>query len=292
MTAIASSRIVTVRSCPTPPQPFGQEAIVLAFRKLFPGSWFERHRFPMLEDLINQPPCTSFPQWRFEQNLEWDGPLNPALASGTGRLAWRTAEGKQAGALTQRTALPPLFQFGLDPDEHFHQARLRAAAGPLPTEAPPILDSDLEFAGHCHAHWRGRMRTNREHALRALKELKERMKSTTAVLVTHQPVAIQQVTAGRDLGLLTILLLLISWGDTGYPFGLIKGLPAVGFAPPYQVFPQQPADRLTFWKDWKPTTHPSSVVCVQVSVTPSCYRRAFLMLTKVFVLNHCAGRSC
>ena len=28
-----------------------------------------------------------------------------------------------------------------------------------------------------------------------------------------------------------------SWSDTGYPFGLIKGLPALGFAPHYGIFP-------------------------------------------------------
>lgn len=78
---------------------------MLAFRKLFPAAWFESHRFPMLEDLINQPPFTCFLQWRFERQMEWDGPLNPALAAGTGRLAWRMAEGKQAGALSQRAAL-------------------------------------------------------------------------------------------------------------------------------------------------------------------------------------------
>ena len=56
------------------------------------------------------------------------------------------AEGKQAGALNQRAALPPLLPFGLDPDQHFASAVPRATF-PLPTEQLPVLDDDLCFAG-------------------------------------------------------------------------------------------------------------------------------------------------
>ena len=34
----------------------------------------------------------------------------------------RRTEGKQAGSLNHRAALPPLLPFGLDPDEHFEAA--------------------------------------------------------------------------------------------------------------------------------------------------------------------------
>ena len=37
-------------------------------------------------------------------------------------------------------------------------------------------------------------------------------------------------------------MLLTSWADTSFPYGLIRGLPAVGYAPPYGIFPQQPAE--------------------------------------------------
>lgn len=67
----------------------------------------------------------------------------------------------------------------------------------------------------------------------------------TATLRSRQEPAIQQVTKERDLGLTALLLLLTSWADTGYPFGLIRGLPAVGYAPAYGVFPSQPAYPLT-----------------------------------------------
>ena len=58
-----------------------QEAIVLAFRKLFPGGWFSNFKFAMVEDIINGPPFTSFPAWLAAQGERWDGPLVPHLAA-------------------------------------------------------------------------------------------------------------------------------------------------------------------------------------------------------------------
>ena len=260
VTALTAARVVTVSSCPTPPLFFQQESIVLAFRKLFPEAWFQTFPFPMVEDLLNQPPFTCYPQWRFERGLEWDGPLNPDLASGPVRLAWRMAEGKQAGALSQKAALPPLAPYGLDPDSHF-QAALQRALLPVPTEAPPVLDSDLTFAGACHARWRGDLRDKRKKAIGALMELKSRMAAVTQILVSHQPHAIRAVTKGRDLGLLSLLLLITSWGDTGYPFGLVKGLPAVGYAPAYNIFPSQSAQIISMQdilQDWE--SHNSQIL--------------------------------
>ena len=98
VTAIAASRVVTVASCPVPVQPFAQESVVLAFRRLFPEPWFRNHKFPMLEDLINKPPFTCYIEWRRTEGLEWDCPLNPCMAGGQVRLALKMAEGKQSGA--------------------------------------------------------------------------------------------------------------------------------------------------------------------------------------------------
>ncbi len=260
MAAMAAARVVSVSSSPMPPQPFLQESIVLAFRKLYPEAWFQTHKFPMLEDLLNQPPFTCYLEWRAEAGMDWEGPLNPSMVGNQVRLALRMAEGKQAGALNQKTALPPLLPFGLDPDHHFTLAVDRASQ-PLPTEALPILDDDLRFAGSCSARWRGDLRAKRKQAIGALKELKARLASTTALLIQHQPDPIKQVTQGRDFALLSILILVMSWGDTSYPMGLITGLPAVGFAPHYNVFPRQPAtpiSQLEVLEDWE--SHNASIL--------------------------------
>ena len=51
-----------------------QEAVALAFRKLFPREWFSQLKFAMVEDLLNGPPFTSFPAWLAAQGERWDRP--------------------------------------------------------------------------------------------------------------------------------------------------------------------------------------------------------------------------
>ena len=41
------------------------------------------------------------------------------------------------------------------------------------------------------------------------------------------------------------MLVITQWGDTGYPYGLITGLPAVGTAPWYGIFPAQQCVQIT-----------------------------------------------
>ena len=62
-----------------------QEALVLAFRKLFPEKWFQNFKFAMVEDLVNSPPFCSYPAWLAERGEAWDGPLVPHLAAGAVR---------------------------------------------------------------------------------------------------------------------------------------------------------------------------------------------------------------
>ena len=61
---------------------------------------------------------------------------------------------------------------------------------------------------------------------------------------TCQSEAIRGVTSKRDLGLLGLFVVLMQWGDFALPHGFIKGLPAVGYAPHYAVFPHQPVEVL------------------------------------------------
>lgn len=221
---------------PITPFPWSQEAVVLAFRKLFPAQWFESVSFPWIEDLLNQPPFTLFPAWLAKQELDWDLPLVPQNASRQGRLLSRHADGQQAGAHSHRAALPPLISFGLSPDEHF-AAALAKAQKPLPFEALPPVDDDLRFVADIYGSSRGCLPAMRKQCMGVLKELKRRWAKVSRVLRHYQTPAIQAVTRQRDLGLVALLILLSSWSDTGYPFGLIKGLPAVGFAPHYGIFP-------------------------------------------------------
>ena len=162
------------------------------------------------------------------------------LADAQVRQTLRTAEGHQVGALNQRAALPPLLSYGLSPDEHFTQALHR----PLPTELPAVLDLDLVFAADYHAQQRGRLRDLRCTAVGALRELQRLWCAVGHRLRQFQHVSLQETTASRDLGFVALLILLTSWPDITYPFGLIDGLPAVGYAPCYGIFPSQPPERI------------------------------------------------
>ena len=119
----------------------------------------------------------------------------------------------------------------------------------------------LTFCRRLQCALEGDLRAKRKQAIGALKELKSRLSSTTALLVQHQADPIRQVTQGRDFALLSLLILLMSWGDTSYPMGLIAGLPAVGFAPHYNIFPLQPAQQISqldVLEDWE--SHNASIL--------------------------------
>ena len=79
-----------------------QEALVLAFCKLFPEHWFKNSKFTMVEDLINSPPFCSYSAWLAERGEAWDGPLVPHLAAGAVRQLARIGDGCQVGAMTHR----------------------------------------------------------------------------------------------------------------------------------------------------------------------------------------------
>eukprot|EP00439_Symbiodinium_sp_Y106_P041568 s2353_g5.t1 len=95
-----------------------QEDVFAAVRKLFPEQWLSGLTFPFIEDLVNGPPFDSYPRWLKEVGADWAGPCGPALAPQAVRVLQR-ADGQQAGAFSQRAALPPLLSFGLSIDEHF-----------------------------------------------------------------------------------------------------------------------------------------------------------------------------
>ena len=88
-----------------------QEALVLAFRKLFPEHRFQNYKFAMVEDLVNSPPFCSYSAWLAERGEACDGPLVLHLAAGAVCQLARIGHGCQVGAMTHRAALPSLLPF-------------------------------------------------------------------------------------------------------------------------------------------------------------------------------------
>ena len=226
-------------------------------------------------------------QWREAQGLEWDGPLNPAGWSGVTRLRQRHNEGKQAGSLYHRAALPPLLPFGLDPDEHF-EAACTMGQYPLPTERPPVMDSDLQFAAYMHAQEKDSLGAWRSRALGMLRELKRRWAPVSDRLRALQTDAIAQVTAKRDLGL-TALLVVMTHGE-------ILAIPTV-WSQGYRQLAQRLATTSsphnkaasstlpTWWRTLMNTTEPSLQSCDQAFMTTFYCHRVWWMQTRALVRN-------
>ena len=95
------------------------------------------------------------------------------------------------------------------------------------------MDLDLQFAADSMADHYGSLRELRQGAVRA--ELMSRWARVTTRLRHLQPDAIRAATQQRDLGLLGLLVVLLSWGDVTMPLGFVQGLP-VGFITLEDVF--------------------------------------------------------
>ena len=209
-----------------------QEDVFAAVRKLFPEDWLSGLAFPFIEDLVNAPPFDLYTRWLRKAGADW--------------------------------SLPPLLSFGLSVDEHFEQATARLRS-PRPTEQAPVLD--LVFAASYTAENRTNLRTLRQHAVGAVKELKRRWASVDARLRRHQAPALRRVTAARaarDIGLIALLAVLFAWPDAALPFSMIAGMPAVGFAPCYGVSPQIPVEQVSFedvMGDWRAHLRTTSPFC-------------------------------
>ncbi|CAE7261262.1 FCPB [Symbiodinium sp. CCMP2592] len=242
-------------------QLLASESVITAFRSLFPSSAFRGFVFPFIEDLVNS------------DSLGW--------------LMQRTAEGQQAGALSGRAALPPLLPFGLSPDEHFERALARGD-DPLPTEHPPVLDQDLHFAAAMTVGSLGRLRELRRECVRPLRELKHRWSQVGDHLRKLQTPAVRKVTAQRDLGLLSLFVVLLSWPDTTLPSHLLFGMPAVGTSLPCGVFPQQSFDTIPLHRLFENVD--SHNKAIQGSIRPGPHD-AFLLeqSTKDFEAGFCSA---
>ena len=218
--------------------PFSQEVVCARVRKLFPDEVFQGFQFPMIEDLINFDPFPTYAQWLFDQELAWDGSLVPQLPCQQIRQWQRTADGQQVGAVSHKSALPPLLPFGLDPDAHF-EAAVAAAHLPTPFERVPAVDPDLVFASWKTASERTKLVTIRRELVGRLKELSRRWMPVTSHLRKYQAAGVKKVTLKRHLGLVALLVVLMAWGDVSLPRDFVYGMSAVGSAPVYGVFPVQ-----------------------------------------------------
>ena len=196
--------------------------------------------------MVNLPAFNRYAEWAEGRGIPPGCPRPPSQVEKIAARAARGAEGVQLRAFSHKAALPPLVSFGLSPDQHFEKS-MEIAQGILPTEKSVMVDEDLKFAAAMMVDSRGELGRLRDEALKAVRLLKHRWRPVTARLRKVQQEGIRQVTMTRDIGLLTLLSILMLWPD--YTFGkhLTFGFPGVGHCGWSGVFPRRevtPSERI------------------------------------------------
>lgn len=162
---------------------------------------------------------------------------------------FRMALGDQTGAGACGKAAPPLIPFGLGSDGHFAEASAYQSLLGTPFEQDPLVD-DLLFAASQSASLYGKLRTERERVLRVLQELSYRWQTVTEYLRSFQPWEMAKTTAGRHLGLIRLLGILVDWPDPTFLHNLFLGFPSVGFSPHAASYTSQPAQWIPWEEIW------------------------------------------
>ena len=95
-------------------------------------------------------------------------------------------------------------------------------------EAPVVPEKDLRYVAEKLTGDQEKLLEAREDAVKDISELKQARAPVTEYMRTRQAPHIRVVTAARDIGLISLLVLLMAWPDKNFAKDLIYGLPAVG----------------------------------------------------------------
>lgn len=212
---------------------FPQEAVATAVRKLFPASWLAGVAFPMLEDLVNSPPFTSFAKWKEERGLDAD---MPTLPEKLGR-AWRTTSGHvQNTHFFKADAAPQCIPLGLTPEGHYRVARDFARSNGLPFDRQAPVEEDADFAIQWTLGNGEDLRVARGRLYGPVEELQRRMKPITEHLLQRQPRTVSMVAGAVQVGFIAAAIVLTMHRDTRQARDWIDGFGAIGAVPTTGVF--------------------------------------------------------
>ena len=214
-----------------------QQTLTETFASYFPDEVFDGFSFPYVEDLVNLPAFNRYAEWA-EQRSKPPGRSSPPSHVEKVASQARGAEGVQMRAFSHRAALPPIVSFGLDPDQHFDRS-MRLADGILPSEKAIMMDEDLKFAAFMMVSSKNDLYKLRNETIQAVRQLKHRWRTVTAKLRSVQQTNLRQVTKTRDIGLLTLLSIIMLWPDFTFGEHLVYGFPAVGHCEWSGIWPQR-----------------------------------------------------
>ena len=151
----------------------------------------------------------------------------PKPSSAASDVYKRQGMGVQYSTFSRKGAQSPLVSFGLEPDQHFDDARI-SASGPMPFECTIEPDDDITYVAHMMCGSRDCLSHIRQEAVKDVWQLKHRWSPVTKHIRKKQSQGVGRVTRARDIGLLALLVILLIWPDATFARSLVFGFTAVG----------------------------------------------------------------
>ena len=123
------------------------------------------------------------------------------------------APGCQRGAIHSKHQVQPLVGPGRTKSEHLNYAVGLAENERDPLGLKPCSDPDLRFAAEDLVTHRHKIRERRKRQKRILFDLAKRCEGLDEELRKHQSDAVKRAAGKINVGLLTMIVILIGWAD-------------------------------------------------------------------------------
>ena len=209
-------------------QRWPQWGLDAAIRSLFPKEWTQGVRMPVLDDIVNCAPFTTFPEFLERQQLDADGSLGPAIMTSYARGQRHLAEGNQKGCFFATDAVPQVIPLGLSADAHFAAASKYAHQGRFPINGGLAVEVDLRSAAAWTVAQMADLADARTSCYRAVVALAERLQPLSQHVRQQQRGAVAKVAAKMHVAFLAVATVLLNWPDTSLPSRYITGFRSLG----------------------------------------------------------------
>ena len=221
-------------------QRWPQWGLDAAIRSLFPKEWTQGMPMPVLDDLVNSAPFTTFPEFLEDQDLEADAPLGPTIMTSYTRGQRHLAEGNQRGSFFAADAVPQIIPLGLTADAHFAASAAYADQGSFPMDEGLAVEIDLQCAASWTVSRMDDIADARTSCYKAVVALAERLQPLSQHLRRQQKGAIAKVAGGMHVAFLAVAVVLMNWPDTKVPCRYITGFRSLGMMEATGVLRQIP----------------------------------------------------
>ena len=221
-------------------QRWPQWGLDAAIRSLFPDEWTRGVQIPVLDDLVNCAPFTTFPEFLESHDLNADGPLGPTPVTSYSRGQRRLAEGDQRGSFFAAGAVAQIVPLGLTADSNFSAAASYARQWRFSMNQGLAVETDLQ----CAAAWTvanvDTLADARTSCYKAVVALAERLQPLSLHLRQRQQGAVAKVAAKMHVAFLAVAVILLQWPDVSLPGRYVTGFQSLGMLEPTRVLRQIP----------------------------------------------------